>query len=561
MLNILKSAFCFVKNISLLACFGILIVGCGGEDNETASISPSPNPNTTYTLTTTATGSGTITSSVAGIDCGSDCTEDYSDGQQLTLTATPASGFEFQAWQGDCAGQGASCSLTIDSDKNATAVFVVATYTLTTTVNGPGSIASNIDGINCGSDCTNDYSAEQQIVLTATPDSGFIFQNWEGDCAGQDETCSLTMDSDKNATAFFAEALASYTVTVTKTGNGTIVSEDESINCGSVCELEFDAGTQLKLIATSDVGHQLSAWTGADCGFTPSCTFTVSRTMEIGGSFTAVVDDGLGGSENVMVSDYSQTNDAFQVGQISNNASGITWHAGIQQYLVVQNNAARIYRFNTDFLYLGEITKSGNINSDTEGLAHLAGNQVMIVTEANYAHKAVIDSNTTNVNGSYDVTPGYRLLGSPRSNKGFEGVATRPASGNIPARVYACQEGTRSDSQAHMRVVYFDVPSPDPDDLMRYDDDLVVVEPFDAEAAFSGVITDCAGMVYDPRTGHLLIVSQESAKVIQVNRTTGEVLDELSLTGAPQYEGVTIGPNGELVFVSEANWIHIFQRQ
>ena len=49
-------------------------------------------------------------------------------------------------------------------------------------------------------------------------------------------------------------------------------------------------------------------------------------------------------------------------------------------------------------------------------------------------------------------------MGIPISNKGLEGIAVRPKDSNRPARVYACQEGTRSDVSALMKVVYFDLP-------------------------------------------------------------------------------------------------------
>lgn len=309
------------------------------------------------------------------------------------------------------------------------------------------------------------------------------------------------------------------------------------------------------VLATLPV-HQLMFQTaGTACG-----EYAVIAMYPEGDSGIAYKESPESLSAAVLISEYSEAGPAFSVSQIGNNASGITWHEGLEQYLVVQNNAAKIYRFNQDFEYIGVISKNGNMNSDTEGLAFAGNNQVMIVTEANVAHKATINESTTVINGNYENTPAYRLLPSPISNKGLEGVAFRAAFEGQPARVYACQEGTRSNSSARMKLVYFDMPEEDPVDLMSYDQDLVVVEPFDAEVAFAGVITDCAGMTFDERTGHLILVSQESSKAIQIDPETGSVIAELPLEGAPQYEGVTIGPNGELVFVSEANWIHIYHR-
>ena len=70
-------------------------------------------------------GQGTITSDPSGIDCGSTCSAMYVPGTTVTLTATPASGYIFTGWGGDCASCGTdpTCTVTMNSDKNCTATF------------------------------------------------------------------------------------------------------------------------------------------------------------------------------------------------------------------------------------------------------------------------------------------------------------------------------------------------------------------------------------------------------------------------------------------------------
>ena len=63
-------------------------------------------------LTVVVTGGmGTVTSSPAGINCGSDCTEELASGASLTLTAEPAEGSVFTGWMGACTGTDA-CTIT-----------------------------------------------------------------------------------------------------------------------------------------------------------------------------------------------------------------------------------------------------------------------------------------------------------------------------------------------------------------------------------------------------------------------------------------------------------------
>jgi chitodextrinase len=78
----------------------------------------------TRTLTVTLSGSGVVTSVPAGIDCGTDCTEDYPRGTSVTLTAAAAGGYHFNTWSGDCTGNAVTCSLTMTGARNVGATFV-----------------------------------------------------------------------------------------------------------------------------------------------------------------------------------------------------------------------------------------------------------------------------------------------------------------------------------------------------------------------------------------------------------------------------------------------------
>jgi hypothetical protein len=77
----------------------------------------------TYPLTVTVVGAGTVTSSPAGIDCGSDCSEIYTHGTTVTLTAAPTGTSTFVGWSGACGGTSLTCTLTMDAAKNVTATF------------------------------------------------------------------------------------------------------------------------------------------------------------------------------------------------------------------------------------------------------------------------------------------------------------------------------------------------------------------------------------------------------------------------------------------------------
>jgi hypothetical protein len=80
-------------------------------------------PQPILTVTVTGTTSGNVTSSPAGISCntGSSCSSQFTTGQTVTLTATPASGF--QSWDGCNTTDGASCTVFLENSTTVTATF------------------------------------------------------------------------------------------------------------------------------------------------------------------------------------------------------------------------------------------------------------------------------------------------------------------------------------------------------------------------------------------------------------------------------------------------------
>ncbi len=81
-------------------------------------------PQYSYTVVKGGTGSGRVTSSPAGIDCGSDCSEMFVEDTYVTLTATADPGSIFVGWDGDCwGGSWNTCSDYIWYNQTATAYF------------------------------------------------------------------------------------------------------------------------------------------------------------------------------------------------------------------------------------------------------------------------------------------------------------------------------------------------------------------------------------------------------------------------------------------------------
>jgi uncharacterized repeat protein (TIGR02543 family) len=74
-------------------------------------------------LTVSKVGSGTVTSSPAGINCGTTCAAYFPFNGTVTLTATPAAGSTFAGWSGACSGTATTCKVTMNITKSVTATF------------------------------------------------------------------------------------------------------------------------------------------------------------------------------------------------------------------------------------------------------------------------------------------------------------------------------------------------------------------------------------------------------------------------------------------------------
>ena len=176
------------------------IVQMTAAKNVTATFNTIP-----YPLTVTTSGLGKVTSNPAGIDCGTDCTENYTTGTSVTLTPIPSAGYTFAGWSGDCTGS-STCVLSMTGPKIVTATFNITPplqFPLSVSIIGQGTVTSNPTGINCGADCSEEYTSGTSVTLTATPVSDYFFTGWSGACTGTTPSCVVSMTATKNVTATF----------------------------------------------------------------------------------------------------------------------------------------------------------------------------------------------------------------------------------------------------------------------------------------------------------------------------------------------------------------------
>jgi subtilisin family serine protease len=278
-------------------CAGAYCVGTGidrlGKTIEVALPSRAAYP---LTVVRDGDGAGTVTSSPAGIACGSACWAEFPAGATVTLVAEPVDGSVFTGWTGACAGATATCTVTMDAARTVGATFRRTTYDLTvqTTGTGRGTVAGG--GISCTTGSTAGCTAAVPstspatvVTLTATPEAGSALAGWSGCTTASGNVCTVSMAGARTVTATFQPALL-LTVKTYGTGVGTVTGEGVSCTTGSTvgCTAYVPStspATEVALTATPSSTSIFTSWSGCTSVVGNVCTVSMTGARTVSATF------------------------------------------------------------------------------------------------------------------------------------------------------------------------------------------------------------------------------------------------------------------------------------
>src|SRR5207245_8128810 len=198
------------------------------------------------------TGDGTVTSTPAGITCGTSCVGSYASGTAVTVTAAPAAGSVFTGWSGGCTGTG-SCSVTLTSATTITATFDLQNFTLMVSKagTGTGTVTSPLAGIACGTSCSGSYLSGTVATLTAAPAADSTFDGWSGGGCTGTGPCTVTLTAATEVTATFSVQTFTLTVIPAATGSGPDTSTPAGITCATSWSATSPRGNEGTMTATA----------------------------------------------------------------------------------------------------------------------------------------------------------------------------------------------------------------------------------------------------------------------------------------------------------------------
>ena len=226
------------------ATFTVKATNSAGSNTKELSITITKAAPAEHTITVTTEGNGTASASPAKAAAGT----------EITLTATPNTGYHFKEWQV------ISGNVTIKDDKflmpdsnvEVKAIFeedappAPTEHTVTVTSSGNGTASASPAKAVAGA----------EITLSATPDKGYHLKEWQvisGGVSIKDNKFTMPNNNVEIKAIFEKDAPPTpteYTVTVTTEGGGT----------ASASPAKAAAGTEITLSATPDKGYHLKEW-------------------------------------------------------------------------------------------------------------------------------------------------------------------------------------------------------------------------------------------------------------------------------------------------------------
>ena len=271
-----------------------------------------------FNLTIASVGSGETNPSVG--------THSYVNGTQVQVYGNASTGWVFDHWTLN-GKEEITNPITVLMNQNHEIQAFFSGISFGPAPQQPVTVTENNLAIQVeGSGSTNpsvgihQYTTGSNVKVTATPITGWAFDNWvvDGSNAGNSNPKSLTMNSNNTLVAVFTK-LNMYTVAVSTVGQGTVSKNPN--------QATYVSGSTVQLTATPATGWVFASWSGGLSGTTNPASLTVNGNKTVTATFTQITHTitasaGSGGSIS--------PSGSVSVAQGANKAFTITASTGYQ---------------------------------------------------------------------------------------------------------------------------------------------------------------------------------------------------------------------------------------
>lgn len=254
--------------------------------------------------------------------------------------------------------------------------------------------------------------------------------------------------------------------------------------------------------------------------------------------------DAQGRAASIWLPDYELALKTSLAGLEDDETSGLTWNPATGTLFAVTGQNPQLIELTPGGVVLRRIRLNGF--SDPEAVEALNDGQLAIVDERRRL-VAVFRLSPEVESLDLDDLARYDLGFDGAGNKGFEGLAWDPRT----RRMLLAKE---RDPQG-----LFELPFPGEDGAAG------ALEALPGQAL---LVRDISSVTIDPRTGHTLMLSDESRLLVELDlqgrpRSFIRLLGGLNglVEGIDQAEGVAMDERGDIYVIAEPNLLYVFRRK
>ena len=184
----------------------------------------------------------------------------YPEGAEVRIFPEEEFGWEFVEFSGAC--NLSPCELTLDSDREVTAVFELEEFALEIeTDGGPGTGTVQCELEEGPGPCASEYPGGTEINLIAVPDPGSEAVEFSGSCEEFGPECELLIEEDSTVIVTFEFVGPRLTIKTAGTGSGTVKCKADG-GALKACAPAYPEETELLLVASANPGSQFAGWSG-----------------------------------------------------------------------------------------------------------------------------------------------------------------------------------------------------------------------------------------------------------------------------------------------------------
>ena len=222
----------------------------------------SDSPDTSFfSLEVSSSGGGSVSISAGN----------YPEGSNLSIQAVPLADYNFSSWSGSLSSTANPLEITLTQNLQLQANFVKKQFELNVSVTGEGSVDQKL--LSSG----KSYEVGSQVELSATPATGWEFEQWTGGIESTENPVTINLNEAKEVTAVFVRK--QYNLNLTITGEGTV---NEQIISQPA---QYDFETQVRLTAVAANDWEFESWSGDISGTNNPIELSIDKEYQLSANF------------------------------------------------------------------------------------------------------------------------------------------------------------------------------------------------------------------------------------------------------------------------------------